>query len=165
MSFGLAIYRVSLAWKRASNLWWMPFNPGTVTLGAYVDLNDEAAMSAARDSAQRYREGSARPLEGIPVGVKDILNVTGQSCQCGSKILNGYTAPYTATAVQQLQDAGAIILGRLNMGRICHGLKLRKIPRSKRLGNPWALDRVPGGSSGGLCSCRCCGYGISDPGN
>ena len=88
------------------------------------------------------------PLGGIPVALKDLINVEGQICTCGSKILGGYRAPYTATAIEKLRAHGAIPFGRMNMDEFAMGSSTEnssvQITR-----NPWDLSRVPGGSSGG----------------
>jgi aspartyl-tRNA(Asn)/glutamyl-tRNA(Gln) amidotransferase subunit A len=129
-------------------------------VGAYVDLNAGEAIEAAQRADQRYREGTARALEGVPVGIKDILNVTGQPCRCGSRILEGYTAPYTATAVHQLQEAGAIVLGRLNMDEFAMGSSCEN-SAVQLTRNPWDLERVPGGSSGGSAAAVAAGTALA----
>lgn len=129
-------------------------------VGAYVDLNTDEAIQAAQASDERYQAGTARPLEGVPVGIKDILNVSGQPCRCGSRILQGYTAPYTATAVRQLQDAGAVILGRLNMDEFAMGSSCEN-SAIQLTRNPWDLERVPGGSSGGSAAAVAAGTALA----
>lgn len=132
-------------------------------IGAYVDLNASEAIRAARAADRRYQDGTARPLEGVPVGIKDILNVTGQPCRCGSKILEGYTAPYTATAVRQLEETGAIILGRLNMDEFAMGSSCEN-SAVQLTRNPWDLERVPGGSSGGSAAAVAAGTALASLG-
>jgi len=117
-------------------------------LGAYVHLDEEASMAQA-DAADRARsEGKPGRLLGIPVAIKDVLNVTGQPCTCGSKILEGYTSPYDATAVKRLRDEGAVFLGRSNMDEFAMGSTTENSALKTTL-NPWDTERVPGGSSGG----------------
>lgn len=88
------------------------------------------------------------PLGGIPVGIKDVINVKGQPCSAASRILQGYTAPYDATVIRKLRAAGAIPYGRLNMDEFAMGSSTEnsalQITR-----NPWDTGRIPGGSSGG----------------
>lgn len=117
-------------------------------IGAFLEWDAEAALQAARESDRRYADGAPRELEGIPIALKDVLNVQGQSCRCASRILEGYTSPYTATAVQNLMDAGAVILGRLNMDEFAMGSSCEN-SALKKTANPWDTGRVPGGSSGG----------------
>ncbi len=88
------------------------------------------------------------PLGGVPIAIKDVLNVKGQPCTCASKILRGYVAPYDATAIARLRAAGAIPFGRTNMDEFAMGSSTENSsvhPTS----NPWDLSRIPGGSSGG----------------
>ncbi len=90
----------------------------------------------------------ALPLGGVPVGIKDVINVRGQPCSCASKILEGYRAPYDATVVRKLREAGAIPFGRLNMDEFAMGSSTENSARQVTR-NPWDLERIPGGSSGG----------------
>ncbi|RKX37064.1 MAG: Asp-tRNA(Asn)/Glu-tRNA(Gln) amidotransferase GatCAB subunit A, partial [Verrucomicrobia bacterium] len=89
---------------------------------------------------------------GIPVAIKDLLNVKGQPCTCSSKILEGYTAPYDATVITKLREAGAVLLGRVNMDEFAMGSSTENAALGKT-SNPWNLDHVPGGSSGGSAAC------------
>ncbi len=115
-------------------------------LGSYLSLDVEAAL------AEASRADVSQPLGGIPISIKDNINVEGQPCTCGSKFLaENYTAPYNATCIQQLRKAGALPFGRLNMDEFAMG----STTENSALGvtrNPWDLDRVPGGSSGGSAS-------------
>ncbi len=112
-------------------------------LGAYLSWDLEAALKEAENA------DVSKPLGGIPIAIKDNINVEGQPCTCGSKMLaENYTAPYTATAIQQLRAGGAIPFGRLNMDEFAMGSSTE----NSALGvtrNPAAPDRIPGGSSGG----------------
>jgi aspartyl-tRNA(Asn)/glutamyl-tRNA(Gln) amidotransferase subunit A len=112
-------------------------------LGAYLSFDTEAALKEA-DAADKYL-----PLGGIPIGIKDNMNVTGQPCTCASKILaENYTAPYDAGAIQKLRQGGAVPFGRLNMDEFAMG----STTENSALGvtrNPRDPSRVPGGSSGG----------------
>ncbi len=112
-------------------------------LGAYLSFDTETALKEA-DAADK-----SLPLGGIPIGIKDNMNVTGQPCTCASKILaENYTAPYDAGAIQKLRQAGAVPFGRLNMDEFAMGSSTE----NSALGitrNPRDTSRVPGGSSGG----------------
>lgn len=112
-------------------------------LGAYLSWDVDAALREAASA------DISKPLGGIPIAIKDNINVEGQPCTCGSKILaENYRAPYTATAVENLRVAGAIPFGRLNMDEFAMGSSTE----NSALGvtrNPAAPDRIPGGSSGG----------------
>lgn len=117
-------------------------------VGAYLSLDAEDARAQAKAADAARAAGKAGALLGLPVGIKDVLNVKGQPCTCGSKILQGYTAPYDATAVARLRAQGAVILGRLNMDEFAMGSSTENSAHQLTR-NPWDLDRVPGGSSGG----------------
>ncbi|MFN0080803.1 MAG: Asp-tRNA(Asn)/Glu-tRNA(Gln) amidotransferase subunit GatA [Prosthecobacter sp.] len=112
-------------------------------LGAYLSWDVETAL------AEADRADTTKPLGGIPIGVKDNMNVTGQPCTCGSRILaENYTAPYDAGAIQRLRAGGAIPFGRMNMDEFAMGSSTE----NSALGvtrNPRDTSRVPGGSSGG----------------
>jgi aspartyl-tRNA(Asn)/glutamyl-tRNA(Gln) amidotransferase subunit A len=112
-------------------------------LGAYLSFDTEAALKEA-DAADK-----SLPLGGIPIGIKDNMNVSGQPCTCASKILaENYTAPYDAGAIQKLRQGGAVPFGRLNMDEFAMG----STTENSALGitrNPRDTSRVPGGSSGG----------------
>src|SRR5947207_5662622 len=88
------------------------------------------------------------PLGGIPIAIKDIINVIGQPCTCASKILNGYRAPYDATVIQKLRAAGAIPFRKTNLDEFAMGSSTEN-SALKSTRNPWDPARVPGGSSGG----------------
>jgi aspartyl-tRNA(Asn)/glutamyl-tRNA(Gln) amidotransferase subunit A len=118
-------------------------------LAAYLALYPEAARARAAEIDARVAAGEdPGPLAGVPVALKDNLNVEGLSLTCGSKILEGYVAPYTATAVARLLAAGAVILGRANMDEFAMGSSCENSAFQKTR-NPWDLRAVPGGSSGG----------------
>jgi len=118
-------------------------------LAAYLDLYSEAARQQAAAIDARVAAGEdPGPLAGVPVALKDNLNVAGFPVTCGSKILEGYVAPYTATAVRKLLAAGAVLLGRCNMDEFAMGSSCENSAFQKTR-NPWDLRAVPGGSSGG----------------
>jgi aspartyl-tRNA(Asn)/glutamyl-tRNA(Gln) amidotransferase subunit A len=113
-----------------------------------------AAADAADSRLQRARSESPaaldalHPLFGLPVGLKDLVSVAGGQCTAGSRILEGYIAPYDAHITERLRAAGAIVLGKTNMDEFAMGSSTEHSAWGPTR-NPWALDRVPGGSSGG----------------
>ncbi len=111
-----------------------------------VDAEDALVQAKAADAARA--RGAGGRLLGVPVALKDVLNVAGQRCTCGSRILEGYIAPYDATAVARLRAEGAVFLGRTNMDEFAMGSSTENSAYGVTR-NPWAMDRVPGGSSGG----------------
>ncbi|HXO20420.1 MAG TPA: Asp-tRNA(Asn)/Glu-tRNA(Gln) amidotransferase subunit GatA [Thermoanaerobaculia bacterium] len=118
-------------------------------IAAYLAVYDERARERAAEIDRRIAAGEdVGPLAGVPVALKDNLNVTGFAATCGSRILRGYLAPYTATAVARLLTAGAVILGRANMDEFAMGSSCEN-SAFQATHNPWDLAAVPGGSSGG----------------
>ncbi|HEX9670955.1 MAG TPA: Asp-tRNA(Asn)/Glu-tRNA(Gln) amidotransferase subunit GatA [Thermoanaerobaculia bacterium] len=118
-------------------------------VAAYLAVYDEEARAAAAELDRRLAAGEpAGRLAGVPVALKDNLSLAGKPLTCGSKILAGYVAPYTATAVERLLAEGAVVLGRANMDEFAMGSSTENSAYAKTR-NPWHLARVPGGSSGG----------------
>ncbi len=117
-------------------------------VAAYVSLDEEYALAQARAADEARRKGVAGRLLGIPLAIKDVINVRGQPCTCASKILSGYVAPYDATAIARLRAEGAVFLGRTNMDEFAMGSSTENSSYHPTR-NPWDLARVPGGSSGG----------------
>src|ERR1700756_1492823 len=111
-------------------------------IGAYLSLDMDAAAKEAEEANVNL------PLGGIPVAIKDIINVIDQPCTCGSKILHGYRAIYDATVIRKLRAAGAIPFGKTNLDEFAMGSSTEN-SAIKLTRNPWDLSRVPGGSSGG----------------
>lgn len=117
-------------------------------LHAYVHLDREGILRDAAAIDDRLALGEGGPWGGLPIAVKDVLNVRGQPCTCGSKILRGYNSPYDATAIRRLKEGGAWVAGRLNMDEFAMG-STNENSAYEPTRNPWNLDHVPGGSSGG----------------
>ena len=116
--------------------------------GAYLTFDEEGALAAARDADARRAAGEDGPLLGVPVAIKDLINVKGQPCTCASTILKGYVSPYDATVTERLKTAGAVCAGRTNMDEFAMGSSCENSALGETR-NPWNLEFVPGGSSGG----------------
>jgi len=117
---------------------------------AFLARTDELAREQARRADERIaREGAAAPaLCGIPVALKDVLCLEGVETTASSKILSGFRPPYTGTAVQRLLDQGAVVVGKTNCDEFAMGSS-NENSAFGNVGNPWDVERVPGGSSGG----------------
>ena len=113
-----------------------------------IRLTSEIALAMAKQADKQLASGKGGPLTGIPLGIKDILCQDGVEATCGSKILEGFVAPYDATVVAKLKEAGVVTLSRLNMDEFAMGSSTENSGFGA-VHNPWDLERVPGGSSGG----------------
>ena len=132
---------------------------------AFNSYDADDALAQARASDARRAAGQARgPLDGIPVGLKDVISVAGQPLTASSKILANFVSPYDATVTLKLKDAGAVCWGRLNLDEFAMGSSTEN-SAFKTSSNPWALDRVPGGSSGGSAAALAAGEAIATLGS
>ena len=118
-------------------------------IGAYLVVSKERASSKAAEIDKLAESGEKLPpLAGVPVGIKDVLITRGVRTTAGSKILGNYVPPYDCTAVRRLEEAGAVVLGKLNCDEFAMGSS-NENSAWKPVHNPCDLSRVPGGSSGG----------------
>lgn len=119
------------------------------TINAFVTVDEEGALKRAKEVQADIDAGRLNsPLAGVPVGIKDNMCVDGMLTTCSSKILSNFKPTYTATAVEKLNAAGAVIVGKTNMDEFAMG-STTETSYYGATRNPWDLDRVPGGSSGG----------------
>jgi aspartyl-tRNA(Asn)/glutamyl-tRNA(Gln) amidotransferase subunit A len=117
-------------------------------LNSFITITPELAFEEARAADARIAAGEAGPMTGIPIAHKDIYATSGVKTSCGSRMLDGFTAPYDAHVVSKLRDAGAVMLGKTNMDEFAMG-STNESSFYGPVKNPWDRDRVPGGSSGG----------------
>ena len=120
-------------------------------VNAFISLDRDDALGQADAADERLAKGDthpAKPLLGVPISLKDIFCAKGQPVNCSSKILGNFRSPYDATVVRRLRDAGAVLFGRVNMDEFAMGSSTENSAFG-RSHNPWDLERVPGGSSGG----------------
>ena len=130
-------------------------------INAFLFVDRKGALAQAERADEAAAAGaSLGALAGIPVGIKDVLTIEGHPATAGSKILEGYRPPYTATAVRRLVDAGAVILGKLNCDEFAMGSSNENSAYGP-VRNPHDTDRVPGGSSGGSAAAVAAGMAVA----
>lgn len=129
------------------------------SINAYITLTPERAIADAEAADQARARGDQRPLLGAPLALKDVLSTEGIELTCGSTILSGYKPPFTATSVRRLEQAGMVLLGKANMDEFAMGSSTEN-SAYKVTRNPWNLDHVPGGSSGGSAAAVAAGMAV-----
>ncbi|MEO5378111.1 MAG: Asp-tRNA(Asn)/Glu-tRNA(Gln) amidotransferase subunit GatA [Magnetococcus sp. DMHC-6] len=130
---------------------------------AFITVDSQGALQAAQLADTRRTQGDATPLTGIPLAHKDIFCTQGLTTTCGSKMLAQFVPPYDATVTRRLREAGAIILGKSNMDEFAMGSSTE----TSHFGitrNPWDLNRIPGGSSGGSAAAVAAGMCVAATG-
>lgn len=118
------------------------------TLNCFITIADERALQQADAADERRAKKNTHPLTGVPIAHKDIFCTDGLPTTCGSRMLENFVAPYNAHVVELLDNAGAVTLGKTNMDEFAMGSS-NESSYFGSVSNPWDLDRVPGGSSGG----------------
>ena len=115
---------------------------------AYLTLTPELALEQAREADERRARGENAPLLGVPLAIKDVICIEGVTTTCGSRILENFVPPYSATVIERLREQGVVLLGKTNMDEFAMGSSTEN-SGFFTTHNPWNLARVPGGSSGG----------------
>lgn len=130
-------------------------------INSFLALSKERALAQAAKIDEMAARGEELPaLAGVPVGIKDVLTMRGAPATAGSLILKGYHPPYDATAVSRLETAGAVLLGKLNCDEFAMGSSNENSAYGP-VHNPRALDRVPGGSSGGSAAAVAANFAVA----
>jgi aspartyl-tRNA(Asn)/glutamyl-tRNA(Gln) amidotransferase subunit A len=134
-------------------------------VNSYVTVTDDLALEQAKKADERIAKGeNVTPLTGIPFSMKDCISTKGVRTTCSSKILENYVPQYNATVTNKLADAGAVLVGKTNMDEFGMGSSCEN-SAFFNTHNPWDLERVPGGSSGGAAaamSASLCGFSIGE---
>jgi len=117
-------------------------------VGAYITLTPESALEQAHQADEEISQGRIGPLTGIPMAVKDLISTRGIKTTCASRILENYIPPFNATIMNRLRTEGMILLGKTNLDEFAMGSSTEN-SALKTTHNPWNLDYIPGGSSGG----------------
>jgi len=138
--------------------------PSGKQINSFLALSRDRALSqAAKIDALAAAGDPLPPLAGVPIGIKDVLTMTGSPATAGSRILEDYHPPYDATSVAKLEAAGAVLLGKINCDEFAMGSSNENSAYGP-VRNPRALDRVPGGSSGGSAAAVAAGFAVASLG-
>tara|TARA_B100001123_G_scaffold435230_1_gene563295 strand:- start:3070 stop:4530 length:1461 start_codon:yes stop_codon:yes gene_type:complete len=121
-------------------------------LNSFITVLEEDAIKNAKESDKRYQDGSALPLDGIPIAHKDIFCTKGALTSCGSKMLSNFISPYSSTVADKFKISGSVVLGKTNMDEFAMGSS-NETSYFGPVRNPWKSECVPGGSSGGSAAC------------
>ena len=121
-------------------------------LNSFISVTSDHALEQAKAADQRYKNENALPLDGIPIAHKDIFCTKGILTTCGSRMLSNFVSPYSATVYEKLDKQGMVMLGKTNMDEFAMGSS-NETSFFGTVKNPWNLDFVPGGSSGGSAAC------------
>jgi aspartyl-tRNA(Asn)/glutamyl-tRNA(Gln) amidotransferase subunit A len=156
-----AIARKKISARELTKQFYAQIERRNPELNAYLALSPERAYAQAdRVDAAVHRGEALGPLAGVPIAVKDVISTQGVTTTCGSKILQDYVPPFDATAIERLEGAGAVILGKTNCDEFAMGSSTENSAYGP-VRNPNALDRVPGGSSGGSAAAVAAGLAVA----
>src|SRR5260221_8509660 len=128
-------------------------------IDAYITVTGERALDQAKQADASRGKSQGMPLSGIPLAIKDVLCTEGVQTTAASRILEGFVPPYTATSVQKLFDAGAVMLGKTNCDEFAMGSSTENSAVCSTR-KPWKADRIRGGSSGGSAAASSAEIGI-----
>ncbi|GAB3476333.1 Asp-tRNA(Asn)/Glu-tRNA(Gln) amidotransferase subunit GatA [Marinomonas epiphytica] len=132
-------------------------------LNSFITVTEETALAQARQADESIARGNASPLAGIPIAHKDLFCTQGILTTCGSKMLHNFLPPYESTVTRRLQEAGAVMLGKTNMDEFAMGSS-NENSHFGAVKNPWDLNKVPGGSSGGSAAAVAAGLAVATTG-
>lgn len=136
------------------------FNP---SLNSFITITDEVALNAAKAADQLIANGDTSPLTGIPIAHKDLFCTNGILTTCASKMLHNFIPPYESTVTARLQQAGTVLLGKTNMDEFAMGSS-NENSHYGPVKNPWDINKVPGGSSGGSAAAVAAGLAVAATG-